>query len=478
MNTPSPATPRRHELSHSKHTPSRPSTHASRRSKARAAKLLDFTATLSLSSVISTAAIDGLHRSQNRMQLRYADLTALRTARTPGSSSQISAPLVQNHRAGQICCAVSRGFTTTDTTNGSPKSVVRRSLNQCIAEIMAPTDYVNPTTTVILYEKLDVSIIDLETKRSLRVVWTGIHNKEGATHSFLVPKTSTVNDLPDHISKLVTLTPSGSQKIRVFVISKDGKTQQEFPGFEMIGNTPDPVELYAEEIPLEELEVDDSDEIVGVFHFSKELSRTHGVPFKFVGKPGEKAANTKKRLQARIGASDKDFARYRLALIRVSTFNQPSYIENDDTIYDRLFTPGDVLGLDHIDESGKPRVAATPKPLTIKGCIAHRARPTSPRATYIRRADEKPSHLRPWTSLLRCARTEGDTPREDAKCTTEKKSKNGIKTGVRGIIEARQNEGSIQTRRRTRELAGRNTATPHQVGCGCTDSSKKSGEME
>jgi hypothetical protein len=38
----------------------------------------------------------------------------------------------------------------------------------------------------------------------------------------------------------------------------------------------------------------------------------------------------------------------------------------DDTIYDRLFTPGDVLGLDHIDESGKPRVAGTPKPLTIK----------------------------------------------------------------------------------------------------------------
>jgi hypothetical protein len=41
----------------------------------------------------------------------------------------------------------------------------------------------------------------------------------------------------------------------------------------------------SQEIPLEELEVDDSDEIVGVFHFSKELSRTHGVPFKFVVKP-------------------------------------------------------------------------------------------------------------------------------------------------------------------------------------------------
>lgn len=106
--------------------------------------------------------------------------------------------------------------------------------------------YINPTTTVILYEKLDVSIVELETKRSLKVVWTGIHNKEESSHSFLLPKTSMVHDLADHIGKLVTLTPTGTGKIRVFEISKDGKTQREFTGSEMIGNIPDPVELYAE----------------------------------------------------------------------------------------------------------------------------------------------------------------------------------------------------------------------------------------
>lgn len=136
-------------------------------------------------------------------------------------------------------------FTTTHATNGSAKSVLKRSLNQSISEIMAPT-YVNPTTTVILYEKLDVSIVELETKRSLKVIWTGIHNKEEAAHPFLLPKTSMVHDLADHLSKLVTLTPTGTGKIRVFEVSKDGKTQKEFTGSEMIGNIPDPVELYAE----------------------------------------------------------------------------------------------------------------------------------------------------------------------------------------------------------------------------------------
>jgi ubiquitin carboxyl-terminal hydrolase 7 len=124
--------------------------------------------------------------------------------------------------------------------------------------------------------------------------------------------------------------------------------------------------------------------VIGVFHFSKDLPRTHGVPFKFVVKRGEKFADTKKRLQARIGVSDKDLAKYRFALIQVSTFKQPSYIEDgkyssyrqtvshlltlliDDTIYEHQFAPEDVLGLDHVDKSGKPRSGVGEKALTIR----------------------------------------------------------------------------------------------------------------
>src|ERR1700731_602793 len=136
-------------------------------------------------------------------------------------------------------------FTTTNPTNSAPKTGLKRSLNQSIQEIMSPT-YVNLMTTVILYEKLDVSIVELETKRSLKVIWTGIHNREESTHKFLLPKTSSVYDLADHLAKDVTLTSGGTQKIRVFEVSKDGRMQKEYTGPEMIGNIPEPVELYAE----------------------------------------------------------------------------------------------------------------------------------------------------------------------------------------------------------------------------------------
>lgn len=135
-------------------------------------------------------------------------------------------------------------FTTTQA-NGQPKHVIKRSLNQSISEIMTPA-YVTPSSTVILYELLDVSIVELETKRSLKIVWTGIQNKEEATHSFLLPKTSPVSDLSDHLRKQVSLSPGGTGKIRVFEVSKDGKTQKEYTNSEMIGNIPDPADLYAE----------------------------------------------------------------------------------------------------------------------------------------------------------------------------------------------------------------------------------------
>ena len=92
-------------------------------------------------------------------------------------------------------------------------------------------------------------------------------------------------------------------------------------------------------------------------------------------------------MQARIGVPDKEFAKYRFALIQASTFKQPSYIEDgelflhpdrslhtadrtsspDDTIYDHQFAPEDVLGLDHVDKTGRARAGMAEKAIVIKG---------------------------------------------------------------------------------------------------------------
>ncbi|KAG9126664.1 hypothetical protein FRC07_002537 [Ceratobasidium sp. 392] len=261
-------------------------------------------------------------------------------------------------------------FTTASNT-GQPRQVLKRALNQMVAEILQPT-YGNNQTSVLFYEMLEVSIVELETKRNLKVIWTGAHNREEAsqaTISFLLPKTAAVHDLCEQLAKheQVKLTEGESGKIRVFEVTKDGKHQHEFSANEMLGNLPE-TDIYAEEITSEEINAGDTDKVISAFHFTKEPSRTHGVPFKFVVKPGEKFVDTKKRLQKRMGVSDKDIAKYKFSLIQSALFRQPAAIEENDIIYDHKFLPEDVLGLDHIDKTGKAgRSGPGEKAIVIKG---------------------------------------------------------------------------------------------------------------
>lgn len=175
-------------------------------------------------------------------------------------------------------------FTSANGTNGSAKGIIKRSLNQSVQEILHTT-YGSPLA-VLFYEKLDISIIELETKKSLKVIWTGASNKEEGSFPFLLPKTNTVDQLGEQLLKHVTLSPEGSGRIRFFEFTNLGRRRpNDFSGSEMIGNINDANEIFAEEVPLEEINVHEDETLISVFHFFKEPARWHGIPFRFVVKP-------------------------------------------------------------------------------------------------------------------------------------------------------------------------------------------------
>lgn len=249
-------------------------------------------------------------------------------------------------------------FTTANGPNGTPKTVLKRTANQTVNEIVSPS-YIQGQASLLYYEVLDVSIVELETKRSLKIWWMGANNKEEAAQSFLLPKTSNIDVVAENLAKNVTLSPSGSKKIRIFEVVSNGRQQREFHGAEMIGNINELTDLFGEEISMEEINAKEDDKVIHVYHFSKDANRTHGVPFRFVIKAGEKFSETKKRMQTRLAVPDKDFSKFKFALVQSSTYKQPTYLEDDDIIYDHKFLMEDVLGLDHIDRSGKTGRIAT-----------------------------------------------------------------------------------------------------------------------
>lgn len=244
-------------------------------------------------------------------------------------------------------------FTAANGTNGTPKTVLKRAANQTVNEIIQ-TSYLQGSASLLYYELLDVSIIELETKRALKVVWMGAHNKEDPTvHSFLLPKTATAHELADLLSHQVQLRPDGSHKIRLFESASLGKQQRELHGFDTISSIPDGAELFAEEIWPEELALTEDQKLVQVCHFSKDVFRTHGVPFRFVLQRNERFADTARRLQARLDVPEKEFARFRFTLVQLSQYKQPTYLEDDDVLFEHKFAADDVLGIDHVDKSGR-----------------------------------------------------------------------------------------------------------------------------
>ncbi|GAA5896538.1 hypothetical protein JCM6882_005722 [Rhodosporidiobolus microsporus] len=239
-------------------------------------------------------------------------------------------------------------FTQSNGANGSPKTVVRRQSSQNVAELIAP-GYMQMSGSLLYYELLDVSIIELETKKSLRVTWVGLTNKEEGSHPFLLPKNTSMQELAnEHLRKVVTLSPESSGQIRVFEIV-DGRVQKTFSGSEAVRDVPESLELYAEEITQEELDAD-NDRIIQVYHFNKEPSRAHGIPFKFVLRPGEPFSETKKRLQARTGISEKELGRTKFAIVQPSIYSKPATVEDADILSEHKWLADDLLGMDHLDK--------------------------------------------------------------------------------------------------------------------------------
>lgn len=175
-------------------------------------------------------------------------------------------------------------FTQSNGQNGTPKSIIRRQANLTVSELIQPS-YMSTNNNLLYYELLDVSIIELETKKSLKITWINASNKEDGTHSFLLPKNTTMHEVAqESLRKNVKLSEEGSGQIRIFEIHS-GRVQKTFSGSEAVRDVQDQIELFAEEIPVDEAKATEADRIVNCYHFFKDAGRAHGIPFKFVIKP-------------------------------------------------------------------------------------------------------------------------------------------------------------------------------------------------
>lgn len=135
---------------------------------------------------------------------------------------------------------------TAASTNGQPKTApLRRSAPATVAEMVQPS-YTATPMPVLYYEKLEIPLSELESKRTLRITWMGTQNKEESQHNFLMNKACSFHEVTDTLLKNVKLGSNGygSGKVRIFNI-ENGRKLRIFSHGETIREA-DVNDLYAE----------------------------------------------------------------------------------------------------------------------------------------------------------------------------------------------------------------------------------------
>jgi ubiquitin carboxyl-terminal hydrolase 7 len=145
----------------------------------------------------------------------------------------------------------------------------------------------------------------------------------------LVPKNGTIADLVAVLARKLSLDSTTAQLIRVYE-AHAGKVYKELSDEVPIVGINEYVTLYAEKVPEDELNATEDDRAIYCFHFDKEPTKPHGVPFKFVLKPGELFKETTERLSKRTGIKGKLLEKIKFAIVSRNLYAKPRYLEDGE----------------------------------------------------------------------------------------------------------------------------------------------------
>lgn len=176
-------------------------------------------------------------------------------------------------------------FTTMNPHTGAPRQAIKRTANQLLSQILQPSYHNYISTTGLFYEVLDLPLSELETKKLLKVTWLpdGINTSE--TYDLLVPKNGQIQDLKEVLQKKLEFDDEAMKSVRIFE-AHTGKLLKVLTNDHGVLGIAEYVDIFAEKIPEDEVNMEDGDRFVYAFHFHKEPAKVHtrGIPFRFVVK--------------------------------------------------------------------------------------------------------------------------------------------------------------------------------------------------
>jgi ubiquitin carboxyl-terminal hydrolase 7 len=127
----------------------------------------------------------------------------------------------------------------------------------------------------MFYEVLDMSLSELEQRKPIKITWLPDGLSKEEEYTLMIPKNAHVSDLLESLQKKANISDETMQKVRVYEAHMH-KYHKSLPVDYQIMSLSDYTQLYAASFPEEE-----SSRKIMVFHFDREPSKAHGIPFPF-----------------------------------------------------------------------------------------------------------------------------------------------------------------------------------------------------
>jgi len=174
----------------------------------------------------------------------------------------------------------------------------------------------------VYYQQLQISISELENKKQFRCNWISTNLKEEKEVLLYPNRNAVVSDLFEEARRCsqISLDPQGTGRMRLLEIMSNKILTQCRPDqtIEQLQQSATNVQnriFRLEEIVADELDLEEGDTMMPVAHFYKEVFTTFGSPFLIKVKKDDSVDTLRARLQDRLGVPDKEWEKYRVALV-------------------------------------------------------------------------------------------------------------------------------------------------------------------
>jgi ubiquitin carboxyl-terminal hydrolase 7 len=223
------------------------------------------------------------------------------------------------------------------------------------------------STKKIFYQRLTMNINELERKKQFKCLFLSPNMKDETELVLYLSKTGTVKTLLDEAAKVVKFSENGTKRLRISEISShkilpgppDATSLDNLQVINDTGMTMANQKVYRlEEIPNDELTLNDNEMLLPVVHFYKDVFHTFGIPFFVKMVNNEPLTALKERIQKKLNLPDKEWDNYKLARI---VAGNAEYMNDDKALMDmdmfQVAVPHGgqkpFLGLEHINKSQK-----------------------------------------------------------------------------------------------------------------------------